>query len=229
MRMLSEAELDVVFGGGDSTATATTLAPVVVTGTRITSNSGDYLSGWSDFRQDETWSSGSSNYGCYAGGTYPALSPNSIPTPPGLECMLAATAAPGKGLPAGVSVHVGNYFAFKETTEGDPNIGSYTMSSSPGIPGNYDVMINGTFVGSHLYIYARGMITSADSSSYVDPVDGMERPNGIGSLTARENALRTFGHEVAHANGVGDEPTATSYGNHAVERFRAGAGTSCPR
>lgn len=229
MRMLSEAELDVVFGGGDSTATATTLAPVVVTEKRITSNSGDFLSGWSDFRQDETWSSGSSNYGCYAGGTYPALSPNSIPTPPGLECMLAATAAPGKGLPAGVSVHVVNNFAFRETTQGDPNIGGYAFSSSPTIPGNYDVMINGTFVGSNLYIYARGMIASQDSSSYVDPVDGMERPNGIGSLTARENALLTFAHEAAHANGISNEADATSYGKHAVERFRAGAGTSCPR
>lgn len=142
--------------------------------------------------------------------------------------MLAATAAPGKGLPAGISVHVVNNFAFKETTVGDPNFGSYAHSYSSEIPGNFDKVINGTFVGSNLYIYAKAMVETRDSTSFEDPVD-MTTHAGLGAITARENSLLTFAHEAAHANGISDEDIATSYGKHAVERFRAGAGANCPQ
>lgn len=227
MRLLTEAEMDQVFGGQDS-SNVTTLPTITVTAPRQNSGGGYWIGGWSDFGQDEYYGSGGSS-SCYYTSSYQPLPSPSVPTPEGLRCAMTAAAVPGFDLPAGVDIHMVNSHGFRELTPGVPNFNEIVLQNSSTAPGNYEGPMYGSYNGNNIYMYAAGMMADAGSGSYVDVTTGATMP-GIGPLTARENQILTMAHEAAHIvlGNPGDEAIMEGYGVAAVQNFRNGAGANCP-
>ena len=128
MRILSESEMDEVFGGQAMSSVTPTLPTVTVTAPRMQDYGGGYwIGGSSGF-------SGMNENTGYEGGSwptnpvyYPALT--SPPTPEKLECVLDSVAVPGSDLRADFRFAVVNSYAFLA-----PN-GSIYLSQTNSNPG----------------------------------------------------------------------------------------------
>lgn len=226
MRLLTEVEMDQVFGGQDS-SNVTTLPTVVVTASRQSNNGGYWISGWSSFTQDEYYASGGST-SCYYTSYYQALPSPAVPTPEGLGCAIAAAAVPGYGIPADASVHMVNSYGFRELTPGASNYNEIMLQSSSTATNGYEGPMYGSYNGNHIYLYATGMMSDSNSGQYVDVNTGAMMP-GIGALTSRENQILTLAHEAAHLvlGQTASEEVVEGYGVEAVKNFRNGAGANC--
>lgn len=236
MRMLTETEMDQIFGGDDRQTI--TLPTVNVSGTRITSTGGHYTSGWGAFTTDGFFQGGGgepvSGVDYNLKHYHHALPVSELPTTQGLRCAHDATAHPNYKIAAGAQLHIVNDYVYKEITAGDPNNGVYLHTPSSSMPGSYDKIIAGMTASNHVYLYAKGMASGANyTDAYIDPANGQERTISLGTLTARENAILVVAHEAAHTRGVDSsdrgEKIASGAGVHAIQQFRAGAGTSCPK
>lgn len=236
MRLLTEAEMDQVFGGQDS-SNVTTLETIVVTATRQQNNGGYWIGGWSAFTQDEYYNGSGGGSACYYTSPYQALPSFMVPTPEGLRCAMTAAAVPGFDFPVGTSLHMVNSYGFRELTAGAANYGEIVLQSYASPPSGYEGPLYGTYNGSdlslsgnHIYLYATGMVPDTNSGQYVDVNTGLTMP-GIGNLTGRETQILTLAHEAAHIV-LGDnanEDIMEGYGVEAVKNFRNGAGASCPK
>lgn len=228
MRMLTELEMDAIFGGDG--VNTTTLPNVVVTANRIQSTGGYYISGWSSFAgsYDENGQSNS----CYYSSPYAALPPSQVASPAGLRCVLAAAAVPGYTFAPNVNLQIMNSYGFREETPGAPNYNGYVLSNSYVMPAGYDRGMGGNTLSggptTYVYIYAGGM-SGGMGHAYTDPITNVSYPNGIGALNNREAAINTAAHEAAHSRGISSELLAEGYAARAVMNYRAGAGTSCPQ
>jgi hypothetical protein len=102
MRLLTDAEMDAIFGGdGD----VQTLPTVTVTGTRMSNTGGYYLPGTDGFLQEEVSAGCSWCYGYYAS-MYSAVPLDQVPSMDRVKCLANATALPGKGFKGTYSLHV---------------------------------------------------------------------------------------------------------------------------
>lgn len=226
MRMLTEAEMDQIFGGGDSSHGVTTLNPVQVTASRITSSGGFYVSGMESFGFpiDECSVCGGPNSTYFY---YYALPQSEIPTPAGLRCLHEATAHPSYKLVSGGEIHIMNEYVYKAPQE----VYSHRTDTIASPPTGYSPTA-GIHYNGHAWIYAHGMVEVTNRDRYIYPGSDTVQTNSM-PLTARENAILTVAHEAAHSRGVPDtvegDQRATGAGVWAVNRFRAGAGANCPR
>ena len=233
MRLLTETEMDQVFGGQDS-SNVTTLPEIVVTASRQQSSGGYWLGGWSAFAQDEYYGGGGGGgSACYYTSQYQPLPSPVVPTPEGMRCAITAAAVPGYGFPAGMNLHMVNSYAYQETTPGASNYGDIVLTSSQTAPYGYDAPLYASYgqtsSASHVYLYAGGMVSAAGSNPYVDVNTGSLMP-ALGALTARENQILTLAHEAAHLvlGPSASEEVVEGYGVEAVKNFRNGVGANCP-
>lgn len=249
MRILSEAEMDDVFGGQATDAVTTTLPDVVVTGQRMTFSGGGYWLMGADFSRFNHYDENSGSSGaCYlcSDGSYlcgphqfeqPALP--SVPTPEKLMCIMDAAAVPGNDLLPNFRFAVVNSYANYDRASD-----TLHLSSSPFTTTGYTRGLTIPTLGS-------GSPYSGSTSIYADAMDGDTNPttgayydaNGTlvssyyhGTLSAIEEAVLVTAHEARHQHvymnpgllGTRDEESdARTFGIKALENFRAGQGASC--
>ncbi|MCL1634925.1 hypothetical protein M2650_09820 [Luteimonas sp. SX5] len=255
MRVLSEEEMDEVFGG-QSTATVTpTLPAVTVTATRLTSNGGGFwIGGGSGFGQyDENSGSSGSCYYCSDGSwcppgsqvPQPALPPASVPSPDKLKCIMDAVAVTGNDLRTDYRFAVVNSYGYYNFSTKNLH-----MSSTQITPPSGYVWINGLTVPTNVTsmnpyhgtstVYAGGMDGSggqnANYGSYYNATGQLVSNYALGMLSGIEEALLTSAHEARHQYtvlnpallGTRDaEADARTYAIKALEKYRTGAGHNC--
>ncbi|WP_152985202.1 hypothetical protein [Stenotrophomonas beteli] len=246
MRILTDQELDEVFGGDSSVGL--TLNRVTVHGpTFSTFNVGGYFSygpGYSESSGGQSGGSSGSGYGV----VHHAVDPSTLPRADKMECKVAAVAEPGHADTANVRVVIVNAHANKQ-------IGQETYefrSDSPEVPDGYQRIRGALYVDPNSY-QPDGSYTRANAMLFVDAFkatpDGtrshryyndagelQEQGRPLGALTAEENAIFVAAHEYQHAYqarypqlfvGLDKEADAETYGLKALDRYRAGTKGNC--
>jgi len=249
MRILSEDELDQVFGG-DSYG-VTKLATVNVTGPTY-QTIGNYFT--YSYSAPYSESGGGSSGGSWSGGSSNSALPSSqLPILSKVRCQANAAAVPGHA-PSDVpdyALDMYNSHAYKW-----PNSQSYYFTSGgyqpPGTqqlrgltfanPATYNASTQ-SYSGGKLTLYADAVVATTGntySHSYYDDANNLvTQGKTLGVLTAEENTLMVTLHETQHAyqfvnagwmasQGRADiEADAETFAIKGLERFRAGIKGSC--
>jgi len=221
MRLLSEEELDEIFGGQSTSTVVPTLDRVSVTAPRYNQLSGGYwLGGGGGFGQYDESSSG--NHGgswydcgnpdgtwCRSGVNYPpkpALP--SVPTPEKLKCIInAVSASTGETMRTDYRFAVVNSYGYYNESASSLYLSS-TMTTPPsgfisinGLNNPAGPSKNSPFNGTTT-IYAGGMDGSdggnAHYGSYYDSAGKLKDSYALGPISPLEEAVLTAGHEVRH-------------------------------
>lgn len=254
MRILSEQEMDEVFGGqATATVTPTTLDTITVTAPRLSSYGGAYWFGGQGFSSydESSGNVGGSYYDC-GGGAWchisetkrPALP--SVPSPEKMMCIMDAVAEPGADLRTDFRFAIVNSYAYY-----NPGISYLQLRSTPiTTPGLGYNSVDGLTVptnvggGNYYYgtttIYAGGMDgtggQNATIGSYYNAAGQLIGSYATGPLSGIEEAVITAAHEARHQyttwnpallGGHDAEADARTHGIKALEKFRAGLGQSC--
>ncbi|MUV15351.1 hypothetical protein [Noviluteimonas gilva] len=237
MRMLTDAEMDAIFGGdGNYTQTLDT---VTVTGSRVTGSGGYYMPGLSGFLKEET-SGGCSWCYAYYQSMFRSIPADQVPTKERVTCVANATALPGKGFKPSYTLHVLPQRVFR-----NPSLSNGQTSwihrggqgnSTSGVPG-YTAQVGGLTISASngkgvTYVYAGGMVPGSIMPGYIDPLTN--QPGTLtGELTRAEHLAYVIAHETYHQHHAfteanTDENRANGWGVHAVKRMREGAAAHCP-
>lgn len=250
MRILTDEELDEVFGGNSG---GLTLGTVQVRGPSYsTFNSGGFFSYGPDYSEGGGGQSGGSA-GSGGGTVHYAVDPSSLPRADKMECLVAAAGEPGHVDTANVRIQIINAHAFQapgqlyefraqagENPEGfvrlrgqmyvDPNsyysdggMNAYTRAAALMFVDAFSPTPEGT--RSHAYYNEVGEI--------------VQEGRALGALTGEENAVMVAAHEYQHAfqarypsmfasmSVEQREADAERYGLKALDRYRAGNKGNC--
>lgn len=236
MRILSEEELDAVYGGDGNVVTFGT---VQVTATRLRNTGGVYWSGAGStgFGHDEI---GGGSGSCW-NGTFTPIFYLDVPSVGKVRCMVEESAAPGFALSPNHPVAVVNSWAFGAPDGGSTKLQFTGYTNAPPGPEwqsyagfSYtakDAATNNV-VANSVSLFPAGMISGNITVPYPAQMpDGSIRPAGtnLGQLSIDEHTVLTMGHEAAHQNSnlrhLGlSEAQAEGYGQLALENYRARKG-----
>lgn len=233
MRLLTDAEMEQLFGGDDDIQTMPT---ITVTGTRMTNTGGHYIPGFNAFVREETWGSSCTWCAAYYSALYRVVPPEHVPTRERAKCLANATAQPGKGFRPEIRLNIVNARVFRNPSLSPGATNWIHRNNQSGtVPAGYTQEVNGVTVTSTdgstgtTNLYAAGML-GGFIPPYTD-VTTNQQGTLTGSLTEREMLVFTLGHELYHQHNYGqpqDENAANGWGVYAVQRYRAGAGQACP-
>jgi hypothetical protein len=238
MRLLTDDELDSIFGGDDNYVQ--TLPEVSVTGTRMMQSGGHYLPGLGGFLKEET-SSGCSWCFAYYQNMYRSVPAAQVPSKARVRCIADATAQPGKGFKSTYTLHVLPQRVFRNKNLSNSQTswihrGGAGVTTS-GVPG-YDIQVGGLTQGASngtgvTYLYAGSMEPGDSPPTYWDvDKDQLVNPSSQ-KLTQSEHLVLAIGHELYHQHHAftpenSREDKADGWGMKALQRFRAGAAAHCP-
>lgn len=250
MRILTDDEMDIVFGGADSTL-ATNLPTVNVVGQRSSYQSGSgyfytLSNGYSGYQSEQTCS-------CPSGPqvSYPINISNYV-TPNKLRCLVDEAADPGHGAVAGYEMKYVSSWAWQSSLD----TASMRLSNYNGLPmypmvyrpGEVYKAVNGATMvepssyqqGSNGVAYPVGTValyggafesqTAGTNSKpyYNDVGDVVTRK--VGAMTAQEKLIMVAAHEYQHVyqfmnpgylGGLDAEYDAETFALRAFDRYRA--------
>jgi hypothetical protein len=206
MRVLSEDELDSVYGGQNVRTTG--LGTVQVTATRLRQTSGVYWqgAGSTGFGSDEIGGGGSS---CWSG-VFTPIKAWEVPSVGKIRCMMDEAAVAGFNLSPNYPVAVVNSWAWGAPDETIPGkiqlkfTGNTNQPPGPeytGYSGFSYTESQGDIVKNTVSLFPGGMIAGVvQTGMQANMPDGSIRPAGynLGNLSVNEHSLLVVAHEAAH-------------------------------
>ncbi len=206
MRILTEDELDSVYGGQNIRTTS--FGTVQVTATRLRETSGAYWqgAGSTGFGSDEIGGAGSS---CW-GGTFTPIKAWDVPTVGRMRCMMDEAAVPGFNLSPEYPLAIVNSWAWgapDDVIAGKIQLkftGNTNLAPGPeytGYSGFSYTEAQGNIVKNTVSLFPGGMIAGVvQTGMQANMPDGSVRPAGynLGNLSINEHSILAVAHEAAH-------------------------------
>lgn len=234
MRLLTEDEMELYFGGDE---TIQSMDTITVTGSYVRSSGGHYIPGYGGFVQEETNGWSCSWCTAYYATLWRVIPEANVPTREKAKCLANATAQAGKGWRNNVGINLLNSRVYRDpslTISASNLIHRNGQGLSLPLPAGYTQQVNAVtvmatsgFQGT-VNVYAAGMEAGV-LPPYTDPVTN--QPGTLtGTTTIAETLVFTLGHELYHQHHPGqtqDESLANGWGVRALIKFRSGAGANC--